>query len=58
LEKIEYGLVFKALKNFNEAKKNQGAFLFFFSFFVFSFLTFFFLSLFSFFPSFFSSIYF
>jgi hypothetical protein len=40
LEKIEYGLVFKALQDLNEAKKNRGAFLFF------SFLRFFFLFLF------------
>jgi hypothetical protein len=54
LEKFEYGLVFKALKDLNEAKKNRGAFLFF-SFFVFSFLIFSFFFIYSFFPSLFSS---
>jgi hypothetical protein len=46
LEKIEYGLVFKALWDLNEAKKNRGAFLFFLFFYFFIFL---FLIIFSFF---------
>jgi hypothetical protein len=44
LGKIEYGLVFKALQDLNEAKKNRGAYLFF-SFCFFLFLFFFFLPL-------------
>jgi hypothetical protein len=43
LEKIEYGLLFKALQNLNEAKKNWGAYLFF-SLFSFLFVFLFFLS--------------
>jgi hypothetical protein len=59
LENIEYGLVFKALYDLNEAKKNQGAFLLFFSLFCFFFPYFFLSPSFFFFISFiFSSLYF